>query len=79
MITQIRKIKKTKIDRESTIRTLNTQLRKIKVDLLNIENTNYKSNSYYHKWINEQKKLVIPVKDKFMKHKSIDEDDLYQD
>lgn len=67
MITQIRKIKKTKIDRESTIRTLNTQLRKIKVDLLNIENTNYKSNSYYHKWINEQKKLVIPVKDKFMK------------
>ena len=73
MITQIRKIKKTKVDRETTIRNLNTQLRKIKVDLLNIENTNYKSNSYYHKWIIEQKKLVIPVKDKFKK------DNLYYD
>ena len=37
MNTQIRKIKKTKIDRETTIRNLNSQLRKIKNDLLNIE------------------------------------------
>ena len=34
MNTQIRKIKKTKIDRETTIRNLNSQLRKIKNDLL---------------------------------------------
>ena len=47
MTKQIRKIKKTKKDRDSTIRKLNTQLRKIKNDLLNIENTNYKSNSFY--------------------------------
>jgi len=68
MIKQIRKIKKTKKDRDSSIRKLNTQLRKIKNDLLNIENTNYKSNSFYHKWIKQQHKLVIPNKDKFRKN-----------
>ena len=36
-ITEVLKIKKTKIDREITIRNLNSQLRKIKNDLLNIE------------------------------------------
>jgi len=64
---QIRKIKKTKKDRDAAVRKLNTQLRKIKSDLLNIENTNYKSNSIYHKWIKEQHKLVVPDKEKFRK------------
>ena len=70
---KIRKIKKTKKDRETSVRSLNIQLRKIKNDLLNIENTDYKSNSYYHKWISEQHKLIAPNKDKFRK------DNLYYD
>jgi len=67
MIDKIRKIKKTKKDRDSAVRKLCTQLRKIKNDILNIENKNYKSNVFYHKWINEQKKLIVPSKDKFRK------------
>ena len=65
---QIRKIKKTKKDKDTAVRKLNTQLRKIKSDLLNIENTTYKSNSFYHKWIQEQHKLIVPNKDKFRKN-----------
>jgi len=70
---QIRKIKKTQKDKDTTIRKLNTQLRKIKNDLLNIENTNYKSDFIYHKWITQQQLLVLPNKDKFKK------DNLYYD
>ena len=73
MTKQIRKLKKTKKDREATIRNLNSQLRKIKNDILNINDTNFKSNIYYHNWIKEQKKLIIPIKDKFRK------DNLYYD
>ena len=68
MIKQIRKIKKTKKDKDTAIRKLNTQLRKIKNDLLNIESTNYKSNSIYHKWIKEIQKHIIPTKNKFIKN-----------
>jgi hypothetical protein len=68
MIDKIRKVKKTKKEREDTIRKLCTQLRKIKNDLLNVETTEYKSNKYYHNWIKEQKKLIVPVKDKFRKN-----------
>ena len=68
MTKQIRKIKKTKKERETTINQLYSQLRKIKNDLLNIENTNYKSNSYYHTWIKEQHKLIVPNKNKFRKN-----------
>ena len=65
---QIRKIKKTKKDKDTAVRKLNTQLRKIKSDLLNIENTTYKSKSFYHKWIREQHKLIVPNKVKFKKN-----------
>ena len=73
MIEKIRKVKKTKKDVETTIRELCTQLRKIKNDLLNIENDELKSNSYYHKWIKEQKKYIVPTKNTFKK------DSLYYD
>lgn len=73
MSTKIRKIKKTKIDREITIRNLNSQLRKIKNDLLNIEKGEYKSKSFYHKWINQHNQYIIPNKNKFRK------DNLYYD
>jgi len=73
MTNQIRKVKKTKKDREAGVRNLNTQLRKIKNDLLNIENNEYKSKFYYHQWIQENHKLVIPNKKNFKK------DNLYYD
>ena len=49
------KLKKTKKDRESAIKRLCNQLRRIKKDLLNVEGNQFKSNAYYNKWIKEQK------------------------
>lgn len=57
----------TKKEKESKIRKLNSELRKIKNDILNVETTEYKSHSSYHYWINEQKKKIMPVKPKFEK------------
>jgi hypothetical protein len=69
MITEkIRKIAKTKAERESRIRILNSELRKIKNDLLNVENETYQSKSFYHSWIRETKKQVLPNKTKFLKN-----------
>ena len=62
LIEKICKIKKTKQERDSAINALNIELRKIKNDLLNVENQQYKSKSFYHKWIKEQKKLILPTK-----------------
>ena len=36
---------------------------------MNVENTNYKSKDFYHKWVKEQKKLILPIK-KFKKDPS---------
>jgi transposase len=55
------------MERESRIRKLNRELRNIKEDLLNVENTNFKSNKCYHSWIVQQKQYVLPNKTKFMK------------
>lgn len=68
MIEKIRKIKKSKKDRDTAVRQLCIQLRKIKNDILNIKNNTYKSDSYYHNWIKKQKKRIIPVKDTFKKN-----------
>jgi hypothetical protein len=73
MIEKIRKIKKTKKDRETTIRQLCNQLRRIKKDLLNVEDNNYKSDPSYHKWITNEKKHILPNKTKYTK------DNLYYD
>ena len=56
---KIKNIKKTKREREYTIHQLNNQLRKIKYDLLNVEN-NFKSKDFYHKWIAKQKTNILP-------------------
>ena len=68
MIEFIRRVKKSKKERETSVKQLCNQLRRIKNDLLNIENANYKSNSFYHKWIQEHHTLVVPDKDKFRKN-----------
>lgn len=63
----IRKVKKTKRERITSIYKLCSQLRKIKNDLLNVSDNEYGSNKIYHKWISEQKKNIIPNKSSFQK------------
>ena len=69
---KIRKLNITKKEKDSRIYGLNADLRKIKNDLLNVEDKKYKSKSFYHKWIENTKKHIIPDK-KFKK------DSLYYD
>uniref|UniRef100_A0A6C0AT92 Uncharacterized protein n=1 Tax=viral metagenome TaxID=1070528 RepID=A0A6C0AT92_9ZZZZ len=64
---KIRKLYKTKAERETRIRCLCSELRKIKYDLLNVDKSAYKSKSYYHTWITEQRKHVLPNKKKYEK------------
>ena len=73
IIEKIRKIFKTKKERESRINKLCNELRKIKNDLLNVSDEKYKSNVFYHKWIKDIKKQILPNKTKFQK------DNLYYD
>jgi hypothetical protein len=68
LVEKIRKIFPAKKERESRIQQLEKELRKIKNDLLNVEsNIDYTARPQYHKWITEQKKHIIPNKDKFQK------------
>lgn len=68
MLTEkIRKLYKTKAERETRIRNLCSELRKIKNDLLSVDKSAYTSKSYYHYWITEQRKRILPVKKKFQK------------
>jgi hypothetical protein len=47
---------------------LEKELRQIKNDLLNVDNSvDYTSKPYYHSWITQQKKHILPNKDKFQK------------
>ena len=64
---KIRKLCKTKTERETRIRSLCSELRKIKNDLLTVDKTAYTSKSYYHSWITEQKKRILPNKSKYQK------------
>ena len=65
---KIRKLGKTKTEREIRIRNLCSELRKIKNDLLNVDTNVFTSKSYYHKWIKEQKHNILPQKKKFEKN-----------
>ena len=65
---KIRKLSKTKKEREDRIRNLCNELRKIKNDLLNVDTTIFTSKSYYHKWIIEQKHFILPNKQKYEKN-----------
>lgn len=73
MIEKIRKLKITKKERKFRISQLCSELRKIKTDVLNVIDTDYKSKWFYHDWINEVKKIVIPTKTKF------DKENIYYD
>jgi len=68
LIEKIRKLGKSKVERETRIRKLNRELRNIKEDLLNVENTVFKSHKCYHSWIIQQKKYILPNKLKFQKN-----------
>jgi hypothetical protein len=68
LVDKIRKIFPTKKEKEARIRHLEKELRKIKNDLLNVDNAvAYTSKSYYHSWITQQKKHILPNKSKFQK------------
>ena len=68
IISKIRKLNITQKAKEKRVNNLCTQLRKIKSDLLNVENINYKSHSIYHTWINQQKQLITPNKSTYKKN-----------
>ena len=65
---KIRKLGKTKKERETRIRNLCSELRKIKNDLLDVETNEFTSKTYYHIWIKEQKQHILPQKNKFEKN-----------
>ena len=73
LIDKIRKLKITKKQKDERISKLCTELRKIKNDIINVENDKYTSKSFYHDWIKNIKKDIIPNKTKF------DKDSLYYD
>jgi hypothetical protein len=68
IVSKIRKLNITQKEKEQRVSNLCSQLRKIKTDLLNVENKNYKSHSIYHTWINEQKKFITPNKEEYKKN-----------
>ena len=68
IVNKIRKLGKTQKEREARVRNLCAELRKIKNDLLNVDGKPYQSNNYYHKWIAEQKKHILPHRNKFEKN-----------
>jgi hypothetical protein len=68
IVSKIRKLNITQKAKEQRVNNLCNQLRKIKTDLLNIENINYKSHSMYHKWINQQKQFITPNKATYKKN-----------
>jgi hypothetical protein len=65
---KIRKLGKTKMDRDARIRTLCADLRKIKNDLLNVDDKLYESSPHYHNWIKEEKQNILPRKTKYEKN-----------
>lgn len=68
LVDKIRRIFPTKKEKETRIRQLERELRQIKNDLLNVDsNVPFTSRSYYHKWITQQKKHILPNKEKFQK------------
>ena len=68
IMNKIKKLNITQKAKEQRVNNLCNQLRKIKTDLLNIENSNYKSHSMYHKWINQQKQFITPNKSTYKKN-----------
>lgn len=67
---ELEKIKETepKDKQQELINSFCSQLRRIKNDLLNIDNNKFKSDTKYHKWINDQTKHILPNKEKYKKN-----------
>jgi hypothetical protein len=59
--------------RKELISVFCNELRKIKNDILDISSKKYKSDTKYHQWIKDAKKIIIPNKQKYTK------DNLYYD
>jgi hypothetical protein len=68
LIEKIRKLNTTKKEKDKRVNGLCNQLRKIKNDLLNVENNEYKSKSFYHSWIENNKKVLLANKKEFKKN-----------
>jgi hypothetical protein len=68
IVNKIKNMGKTKMEREARIRNLCCDLRKIKMDLLNVDDKPYQSNNHYHKWITQQKQYILPPKTKYEKN-----------
>jgi hypothetical protein len=68
IMNKIRKLNITQKEKEQRVNNLCSQLRKIKTDLLNVENIGYKSHSSYHTWINQHKQLITPNKTNYKKN-----------
>jgi hypothetical protein len=68
IVSKIRKLNITQKAKEQRVNNLCSQLRKIKTDLLNVTETNYKSHTMYHTWINKQKQSITPNKPTYKKN-----------
>ena len=68
IIDKIRKLNIIRKEKNDRINKLCSELRKIKNDLLNIDTDKYKSKNYYHQWIKDTKKLILPKKTVFKKN-----------
>jgi hypothetical protein len=68
IVDKIRNLVKTQKERETRVRNLCTELRKIKNDLLNVDDKPYQSNHNYHNWITQQKQHILPPKTKYEKN-----------
>ena len=68
IMNKIKKLNITQKAKEQRVNNLCNQLRKIKNDLLNVENNTYKSHTMYHKWINQQKQFITPYKTSYKKN-----------
>lgn len=68
IVEKIRKIYTTKKAREERINHLCNDLRKIKNDIIDIDKDTYKSKPFYHQWIKDTKKKILPDKQDFKKN-----------
>jgi hypothetical protein len=71
LISKIRKLNFTKKEKDTRINNLCNQLRKVKNDILNTDNTKYTSHSMYHSWITQQKQIITPNKSSYKKNNMI--------
>jgi hypothetical protein len=68
IIKKIRKLNITQKEKESRVNKLCNELRKIKNDILNVEDKKLKSHISYHNWIKSQLQYILPNKNKFQKN-----------